>query len=51
VPDRRDCHPVGAMPVLGSGKLDLKKLGDVAGEAAKRPGPRSEGSVTLCRPS
>jgi acyl-[acyl-carrier-protein]-phospholipid O-acyltransferase/long-chain-fatty-acid--[acyl-carrier-protein] ligase len=35
VPDRRDCHPVDAMPVLGSGKLDLKKLGDVARELAK----------------
>ncbi|MBA4063377.1 MAG: hypothetical protein C0501_06625 [Isosphaera sp.] len=34
VPDRRDCHPVDAMPVLGSGKLDLKKLGDVAREVA-----------------
>ncbi|HEY1189553.1 MAG TPA: AMP-binding protein, partial [Gemmata sp.] len=30
VPDRRDCYPVDAMPVLGSGKLDLKKLGDLA---------------------
>jgi acyl-[acyl-carrier-protein]-phospholipid O-acyltransferase/long-chain-fatty-acid--[acyl-carrier-protein] ligase len=36
VPDRRDCHPVEAMPVLGSGKLDLKKLGDVAKEIATR---------------
>ena len=35
VPDRRDCHPVDAMPVLGSGKLDLKKLGDLAKELAK----------------
>ena len=32
VPDRRDCHPVDAMPVLGSGKLDLKKLTDLAKE-------------------
>jgi acyl-[acyl-carrier-protein]-phospholipid O-acyltransferase/long-chain-fatty-acid--[acyl-carrier-protein] ligase len=30
VPDRRDCYPVDAMPVLGTGKLDLKKLGDLA---------------------
>jgi acyl-[acyl-carrier-protein]-phospholipid O-acyltransferase/long-chain-fatty-acid--[acyl-carrier-protein] ligase len=36
VPDRRDCYPVDAMPVLGSGKLDLKKLGDVAKELAGR---------------
>ena len=36
VPDRRDCHPVEAMPVLGSGKLDLKKLGDVAKELASQ---------------
>ncbi|HSQ58692.1 MAG TPA: AMP-binding protein, partial [Gemmata sp.] len=35
VPDRRDCHPVESMPVLGSGKLDLKKLGDLAKELAK----------------
>ncbi|VTT99168.1 2-acyl-glycerophospho-ethanolamine acyltransferase : Putative fused MFS-type Permease and bifunctional Acyl-[acyl-carrier-protein]-phospholipid O-acyltransferase/Acyl-[acyl-carrier-protein] synthetase OS=Candidatus Nitrospira defluvii GN=NIDE1185 PE=4 SV=1: Acyltransferase: AMP-binding [Gemmataceae bacterium] len=36
VPDHRDCHAVDAMPVLGSGKLDLKKLGDVAREIAGR---------------
>ena len=36
VPDRRDCYPVEAMPVLGSGKLDLKKLGDLAKELAAR---------------
>ena len=35
VPDRRDCHPVDTMPVLGSGKLDLKKLSDLARELAK----------------
>ena len=35
VPDRRDCHAVDAMPVLGSGKLDLKKLADLAKELAK----------------
>lgn len=34
VPDRRDCYPVAAMPVLGSGKLDLKKLGDLAKQFA-----------------
>lgn len=36
VPDCRDCYPVETMPVLGSGKLDLKKLGDVAKELAAR---------------
>ena len=36
VPDRRDCYPVDAMPVLGSGKLDLKKLDDVAKDLAGR---------------
>jgi acyl-[acyl-carrier-protein]-phospholipid O-acyltransferase / long-chain-fatty-acid--[acyl-carrier-protein] ligase len=36
VPDRRDCYPVETMPVLGSGKLDLKKLGDVARELSGR---------------
>jgi acyl-[acyl-carrier-protein]-phospholipid O-acyltransferase/long-chain-fatty-acid--[acyl-carrier-protein] ligase len=36
IPDRRDCHRVDAMPALGSGKLDLKKLGDLAKELAGR---------------
>jgi acyl-[acyl-carrier-protein]-phospholipid O-acyltransferase/long-chain-fatty-acid--[acyl-carrier-protein] ligase len=36
VPDRRDCYPVDVMPVLGSGKLDLKKLGDLAKELAAK---------------
>ncbi len=36
IPDRRDCHTVDSMPVLGSGKLDLKKLGDLAKELARR---------------
>jgi acyl-[acyl-carrier-protein]-phospholipid O-acyltransferase/long-chain-fatty-acid--[acyl-carrier-protein] ligase len=35
VPDRRDCYPVEAMPVLGTGKLDLKKLADLARELAQ----------------
>jgi acyl-[acyl-carrier-protein]-phospholipid O-acyltransferase/long-chain-fatty-acid--[acyl-carrier-protein] ligase len=35
VPDHRDCHKVDTMPVLGSGKLDLKKLSDIARELAK----------------
>jgi acyl-[acyl-carrier-protein]-phospholipid O-acyltransferase/long-chain-fatty-acid--[acyl-carrier-protein] ligase len=34
VPDRRDCYPVDAMPVLGTGKLDLKRLSDLAKELA-----------------
>jgi acyl-[acyl-carrier-protein]-phospholipid O-acyltransferase/long-chain-fatty-acid--[acyl-carrier-protein] ligase len=36
VPDRRDCHVVEVMPVLGSGKLDLKKLVDLAKELSCR---------------
>jgi acyl-[acyl-carrier-protein]-phospholipid O-acyltransferase/long-chain-fatty-acid--[acyl-carrier-protein] ligase len=36
IPDRRDCYPVEAMPVLGSGKLDLKKLADTARELTAR---------------
>jgi acyl-[acyl-carrier-protein]-phospholipid O-acyltransferase/long-chain-fatty-acid--[acyl-carrier-protein] ligase len=36
IPDRRDCHEVDVMPVLGSGKLDLKKLGDLAKELAAK---------------
>ncbi len=34
VPDRRDCYMVEVMPMLGSGKLDLKKLVDLATELA-----------------
>jgi acyl-[acyl-carrier-protein]-phospholipid O-acyltransferase/long-chain-fatty-acid--[acyl-carrier-protein] ligase len=34
VPDRRDSYAVEAMPVLGSGKLDLKKLGEMAKDLA-----------------
>jgi acyl-[acyl-carrier-protein]-phospholipid O-acyltransferase/long-chain-fatty-acid--[acyl-carrier-protein] ligase len=36
VPDRRDCFAVEAMPVLGTGKLDLKKLSDLAKEKAMK---------------
>jgi len=36
IPDRRDCFPVETMPVLGSGKLDLKRLSEVALELANR---------------
>lgn len=34
IPDIRDCHPVEAFPVLGSGKLDLRALGDLAKKLA-----------------
>jgi acyl-[acyl-carrier-protein]-phospholipid O-acyltransferase/long-chain-fatty-acid--[acyl-carrier-protein] ligase len=34
VPDVRDCYKVEALPVLGSGKLDLKKVGELAKELA-----------------
>jgi acyl-[acyl-carrier-protein]-phospholipid O-acyltransferase/long-chain-fatty-acid--[acyl-carrier-protein] ligase len=38
VPGRRDCYPVEGLPVLGSGKLDLKRVGELARElAAGRP--------------
>ncbi|CAN5348100.1 AMP-binding protein [soil metagenome] len=30
IPDRRDCYKVDAFPTLGSGKLDLKGLNDLA---------------------
>lgn len=36
IPDRRDCFLVDSMPVLGSGKLDLKRLSEVAQELANR---------------
>jgi acyl-[acyl-carrier-protein]-phospholipid O-acyltransferase/long-chain-fatty-acid--[acyl-carrier-protein] ligase len=34
IPDVRDCHRVDALPVLGSGKLDLKRVGELAREKA-----------------
>ena len=37
VPDVRDSYKVEALPVLGSGKLDLKRVSDLARELA---GPR-----------
>src|SRR5579883_34835 len=40
VPDRRDCYPVDAMPVLGTGKLDLKKLSDLARGLASEGDPK-----------
>jgi acyl-[acyl-carrier-protein]-phospholipid O-acyltransferase/long-chain-fatty-acid--[acyl-carrier-protein] ligase len=36
VPDRRDCYLVEVLPMLGSGKLDLRKLVDLATELACR---------------
>lgn len=30
IPDRRDCYLVDSMPVLGSGKLDLQRLNELA---------------------
>ncbi|QDU19561.1 AMP-binding protein [Urbifossiella limnaea] len=35
VPDARDCYTVEALPTLGSGKLDLKRVGELARELAK----------------
>ena len=32
VPDSRDCRRVEALPLLGSGKLDLKRVGELARE-------------------
>jgi acyl-[acyl-carrier-protein]-phospholipid O-acyltransferase/long-chain-fatty-acid--[acyl-carrier-protein] ligase len=32
VPDVRDCYPVETLPLLGSGKLDLKRVNEVARE-------------------
>ncbi len=34
IPDARDCYPVAELPLLGSGKLDLKRVGEVARELA-----------------
>ena len=39
IPDRRDCHEIEAFPALGSGKLDLKAVAELAKDvAAKRGG-------------
>jgi acyl-[acyl-carrier-protein]-phospholipid O-acyltransferase / long-chain-fatty-acid--[acyl-carrier-protein] ligase len=35
VPDRTDCYAIEAFPVLGSGKLDLKLLGELAKKLAQ----------------
>jgi acyl-[acyl-carrier-protein]-phospholipid O-acyltransferase/long-chain-fatty-acid--[acyl-carrier-protein] ligase len=34
VPDVRDCHEVETFPVLGTGKLDLRGLGELAKKLA-----------------
>jgi acyl-[acyl-carrier-protein]-phospholipid O-acyltransferase / long-chain-fatty-acid--[acyl-carrier-protein] ligase len=34
IPDQRDCYTVEAFPVLASGKLDLRRIGEVAKEIA-----------------
>lgn len=36
VPDRRDCYKIESFPALGSGKLDLRGVGEVAKRVAKR---------------
>jgi acyl-[acyl-carrier-protein]-phospholipid O-acyltransferase/long-chain-fatty-acid--[acyl-carrier-protein] ligase len=36
VPDARDCYPVKELPTLGSGKLDLKRVGELARELAAK---------------
>jgi acyl-[acyl-carrier-protein]-phospholipid O-acyltransferase/long-chain-fatty-acid--[acyl-carrier-protein] ligase len=38
IPDVRDCYPVELFPVLGSGKLDLKRVGELAKEKATARG-------------
>ena len=35
IPDVRDCYKVDALPTLGSGKLDLKRVGELARELAR----------------
>jgi len=35
VPDARDCYPVKELPALGSGKLDLKRVGELARELSE----------------
>jgi acyl-[acyl-carrier-protein]-phospholipid O-acyltransferase / long-chain-fatty-acid--[acyl-carrier-protein] ligase len=36
VPDVRDCYRVETLPLLGSGKLDLKRLSDIARQLADK---------------
>jgi acyl-[acyl-carrier-protein]-phospholipid O-acyltransferase / long-chain-fatty-acid--[acyl-carrier-protein] ligase len=35
LPSRKDCHEVAAFPTLGSGKLDLKAVGELAKQLAQ----------------
>lgn len=35
IPDERDCYAIPELPVLGSGKLDLKRLRDIALERSQ----------------
>ena len=35
IPDERDCFAVSELPILGSGKLDLKRLKEMALERIK----------------
>ncbi|MCZ2344033.1 MAG: hypothetical protein LC104_19900, partial [Bacteroidales bacterium] len=35
VPDARDCFPVDSFPVLGSGKLDLRRVAELAQQIAR----------------
>ena len=37
IPDHRDCFLIEAFPVLGSGKLDLRRVGELAKEVAGKP--------------
>jgi acyl-[acyl-carrier-protein]-phospholipid O-acyltransferase/long-chain-fatty-acid--[acyl-carrier-protein] ligase len=37
IPDERDCYTISEFPVLGSGKLDLKRLKDLAEERLGGP--------------
>ena len=34
IPDPRDCYPVDSFPALGNGKLDLRRVGELAKQAA-----------------
>ena len=40
VPDKRDCHCVPEFPSLATGKLDLRRLGELARALASAPAPR-----------
>ena len=36
IPDERDCYAVPELPALGSGKLDLQRLNELANELSRR---------------